>query len=50
MNNLPIASDPSIGLFAVPHLFSDHDSFGVFLVERQIKGKGFVARGGMCPA
>ena len=50
MNNPPISSDPSIRLFTVRHLFSDHDSFGVFLPERQIRGKGFVARGGMCPA
>ena len=50
VNNPPIASDPSIRLFTVHHLFSDHDSFGVLLRERQIKGNGFAARGGMFPS
>lgn len=44
VNNPPIASGPSIKLFTVRQLSSDHDSFGVLLLERQIKGKGFVAR------
>ena len=45
MNNPPLASDPSIRLFTVRHLFSDHESFAVCLLERQIEGKGPAARG-----